>query len=42
MIKNSMKKVIRCPRCETIVEDYVACEKKCPACGGIIDCSDDL
>ncbi len=32
---------IKCPRCETEVEKYVACELRCPACGGLIDCSDD-
>jgi len=42
MIKMMKNNQIECPRCKTLVEKYVACELKCPACGGIIDCSDYL
>jgi len=31
---------MNCPRCETVMEDYVACELRCKACGGLLDCSD--
>jgi len=34
-------KEMRCPRCEAIVKKTVACEFRCPVCGGVIDCSDD-